>query len=160
MDSFDGLRESDSAVAARYLHIRSYLHDRVLGRLETQVATRFVVQPVRRIQPTLVAMVRTGFERAGEGEMWPVFFLTAVDISVALCLQIGAERLTNLGTMVNGPQRLKHRHWEDWWGWESSLGDLRPALFELSAALQEETLVAWYNDKLDWLVNSGLLRRK
>lgn len=160
MDSFDGLRESDPAVTARYLGLRGYFHDHVLPRVETLLTERYAVQPVKRLSATLSVVLRGGFDRPGEGELWPAVFLTAVDIFPAICLQITAERLTGLGTALNGPRRIRHRHWEDWWGWESRLADLRPRFFELAASEQLDTLVGWYADHLEWLAHNGLLVRR
>ena len=128
-------RHSGSATqpgVARYLQVRSQFHDRLLPRVESHIEARYRVQPIRRITATLVALVHGGFMRPVEGELWPVVFLTPVDISLALCVQIAPERLTGLGTVLNGPQRIRHRHWEDWWGWEISAAGvgatvLRPA---------------------------------
>lgn len=159
MQTPEALRVSDAAVVARYLQVRSVLNDHILARVERLVTERYRVQPTRRIHTTLVCQVRTGFVRPGQGELWPVAFLTAVDISLALCVQISPERLAALGTMLNGPQRLRHRSWEDWWGWEKSLGEFHPQFFDLSAAQQEDAAVAWYTDGLEWLVGSGLLHR-
>ena len=160
MDSFEGLRESDPAVVARYLALRGCLHDTVLARVETLLCERYLVEPTRRIPATLTAVARNGFVRPAEGEIWPVVFLTAVDIYPALCIQITPERLTALGTTLNGPQRLRHRHWEDWWGWETRLADLRPRFFELPAAEQLDTLLGWYAECLEWLARNALLTRK
>src|SRR5262245_9315960 len=120
----EALRESDPSVAARYLQLRSHLNDRLLTRVEALIQTRATVTPTRRVTATLVALTRGGFVRADEGELWPVVFLTAVDITLALCVQITQERLSSLGTMLNGPQRLRHRGWEDWWGWETNLASV------------------------------------
>jgi hypothetical protein len=160
MQTTEVLRVSDAAVVARYLQLRSVLHDRHLARVEKLVLERYDVEPVTRVPTTLIAHIRCGFVRPGEGEIWPVVFLTAVDICVALCVQISAERVAGLGTKLNGPKRMRYRHWEDWWGWEQSLGSLHPQFFELSATDQEEVIVSWYADGLEWLVHSGLMRRK
>jgi hypothetical protein len=153
------LRPSDAGVVARYLQLRSLFHDLHLARLEKLVPERYEVQLSRRIAPTLVAQVRTGFTSPGEGEIWPVVFLTAVDISVALCVQITPERLANMGTLLNGPQRLRHRHWEDWFGWEKSLGEVHPLFFEQNPTEQAETLTNWFLEGLEWLTHAKLLRR-
>jgi len=155
----DGIRVSDAAGVARYLQLRSHFHDRVLSRVESHIEARYRVEPTRRITATLVALVRAGFTRPIEGELWPVVFLTPVDVSLALCVQITAERLTHLGTVLNGPQRIRHRHWEDWWGWETSLEGLGPKFFELPAAEQDDAMVAWYIEHLEWLAQSGLMQR-
>ena len=97
---------------------------------------------------------------SGEGELWPVVFLTPVDVTLAVCLRIGPERIASMGTMVNGPQRIRHRHWEDWWGWEAAPGSLRPNFFELDSAAQDDAMVAWYVDHLEWLAHSGLMQRR
>jgi hypothetical protein len=160
MDSPETLRESDAAVVARYLHVRSRFHDGLLARVASHVQERYVVQPTHRVPATLVSLVRTGFLRPGEGELWPVVFLSPVDIFLALCVQISAERLADLGTMLEGPQRLRHRHWEDWWGWETTLGGVGPQFFSLSVAQQDDAMLAWYTGHLAWLARSGLLRRQ
>jgi hypothetical protein len=118
------------------------------------------VAPARRVVATLLTLVRGGFVRPGEGELWPVVFLTPVDVSLALCLQISPERLARLGTMLNGPQRLRHRLWEDWWGWETNLAGVHPRFFQLPAAEQDDAVLAWYADKVEWLLQGGLARRK
>lgn len=160
MQTSEALLVSDAAVVARYLHLRSILNDRHLARVERLILERFRVQPCQRIPPTLVVQVRGGFLRPGEGELWPIIFLTAVDILPALCVELSPERVADLGTMLNGPQRLRHRHWEDWWGWEISLAQLDPHFFEQTAFHQEELLAAWYSEHLDWLAGAGLLRRR
>ena len=160
MDTFDGLRESDPAVVARYLALRGCVHDQLLVRVEALLTERYVVEPTRRVPATLTAVLRNGFVRAGEGEIWPAVFLTAVDIYPAICIQITPERLTALGTALNGPQRLRHRHWEDWWGWESRLADVQPRFFELPAGEQLDALLGWYAERFEWLARNGLLRRK
>ena len=76
------LRVSDAAVVARFLQIRALVHDHPLERIERHVAQRYAVEPTRRIPPTLVSHVRAGFVRPGEGELWPVVFMTTVDISL------------------------------------------------------------------------------
>src|SRR5205823_1417950 len=121
MDSSEALRVSDPSVVTRYLQLRTVLHDRLLARLELLIRERYEVQPTTRIPATLVALVRKGFHRAREGEIWPIVFLTPVDVTLAVAVQISSERLTNLGTVVHGPQRLRHRHWSEWWGWETNL---------------------------------------
>jgi hypothetical protein len=160
MDPGDGFRVSDAAVVARYLQLRGGLIDRLLARVEQLVPERYDVRPTRRVHSTLVAQVRGGFERDGGGEVWPVVFLGAVDITPALCVQITPEQMAGLGTRLNGPARLRHRHWDDWWGWEKPLSSAHPPFFDLPGAEQEEALVAWYVEGLEWLANSGLLRRK
>jgi hypothetical protein len=154
------LRVSDAAVVARFLQIRALIHDHPLERIERHVAQRYAVEPTRRIAPTLVSHVRAGFVRPGEGELWPVAFMTAVDISLALCVELSAERVAGLGTMLNGPQRIRHRGWETWWGWERPLGQVRAGFFDLDAASQEDAIVAWFGEGLEWLAGAGLLRRK
>jgi hypothetical protein len=160
MKTSDALRESDAAVVARYLQLRSVFHDRHLARVERLVLDRYVVAPTRRIHPTLLAHLRTGFVRPLEGELWPVVFLTAVDVSVALCVELSPERVASLGTTVNGPQRLRHRGWEDWWGWERPLTAMGEGFFDLSAVGQEEAVAAWFGECLEWLAGNGLLRRR
>lgn len=155
----DVLRLSDAAVVARYLQIRGVFHDQLLARLERLIPERYEVQLTRRIVPTLVAQVRSGFVRAGLGEVWPVVYLTAAEISVALCVQITPESLAGLGTLLNGPQRQRHRFWEDWWGWEKPLAEVHPQFFEQSAGQQQDVLQAWYLEGFEWLAHSGLLRR-
>jgi hypothetical protein len=156
----EALRESDPAVVARYLLLRTVIHDRLLARVERHVLERYEVQPSRRLPPTLLADLRGGFVRPGEGELWPVVFLTPVDVTVALCVAISAERIASLGTVLRGPQRLRQRGWEDWWGWESPLADLHPRFFELSPLEQEDAVAAWFATGLEWLVGNGLMRRK
>jgi hypothetical protein len=160
MESSESIRRSDPAVVARYLQLRSVLHDRHLSRVESLVAERYQVQPARRILPTLQADVRGGFLSPGVGEIWPVVFLTAVDVSVALCVQIDEEIMTQLGTTLNGPQRIRHRGWEDWWGWESPLAGLLARFFDALPLEQEDSIAAWFTANLEWLVHAGLLRRK
>src|SRR5258708_8826555 len=147
MEPSERLQVTDAAVVARYLQLRSDSHDRLLARVESHVLERYDVVPSRRIPTTLVGLVRIGFARPEEGEIWPAVFLNAIDIHLALCIQITPERLTNLGTMLNGPQRLKHRHWEDWWGWETGLTGLHTHFFDLLALEQEHAMLTWYSDK-------------
>src|SRR5258708_503474 len=109
MQSSDALRVSDAAVVARYLQLRSLLHDRHLTLVERLILDRYLVHPTRRLPSTLVSNVRTGFIRPGEGELWPVVFLTTVDISVGLCVELPAERVAGLGTTLNGPRRIRQR---------------------------------------------------
>jgi hypothetical protein len=160
MHPADSIRASDAAVVDRYLHLRSLLHDRLLSRVERHILARYVVQPSRRIHSTLLVAVRAGFFRQGEGDLWPVVFLTTVDISVGLCVELSPDRVASLGTMVNGPQRIRQRGWEDWWGWERPLSQLQAGFFDLPSAQQEEAVCAWYVEGLEWLAGSGLLRRK
>jgi hypothetical protein len=160
LPSADSLRASDVGVVARFLEVRTLLHDRHLARIERLILDRCHVQPCRSIHSTLVALVRTGFLRPGEGELWPVVFMTTIDVSVALCINLTAERVAALGTAINGPQRIRHRGWEDWWGWERPLSALDAAFFTLPAADQESALTRWYADRLDWLAGNGLLLRK
>jgi len=160
MDQSAAIRVSDAAVVGRYLQLRSHLHDRLLAQVEHLVLARYDVQLTTRIPATLVALVRKGYLREREGEIWPVVFLTPVDITLALCVQITSERLTNLGTVLQGPQRLKHRHWEDWWGWETTLPELHPRFFDLTPVEQEDAVVTWFGTRLEWLVHNGLLRKK
>lgn len=160
MDGFDNLRESDPAAVARYLALRGFLHDQVLARVETLLGEHFLVEPTRRVPGALTCVLRNGFVRPAEGEIWPAVFLTAVNIYPAVCIQIAAERLTALGTAINGPQRLRHRHWEEWWGWETCLADLRPRFFDQPCDEQLDTLVGWYMDRFTWLARNGLLQRK
>jgi hypothetical protein len=156
----EGLRVSDAALVARYLQVRSHFHDQILARVETLIESHYLVQPTRRIGATLVALVRLGFIRPDEGDVWPVVFLTSVDVTAALCLQITGERLGSLGTVINGPQRIRHRGWEDWWGWETPLANIRPGFFDLSPGEQDDALVAWYAEHLEWLAHSGLMQRR
>jgi hypothetical protein len=86
--------------------------------------------------------------------------MTTVDISIALCIDLTAERVASLGTTINGPQRLRQRGWEDWWGWDRPLSALHASFFELSASLQEDAIVGWYSSRLEWLADSGLLLRR
>ena len=160
MPPSDSLRISDAAVVARYLQVRSLMHDHHLARVERLILEHYLVQPSRRIHSTLISHVRTGFHRPGEGELWPVVFLTTVDISVGLCVDLTGERVAGLGTMINGPRRIRQRGWEDWWGWERPASALHADFFALTAAQQEDAVVAWYSEGLEWLAGSGLLRRK
>jgi len=161
MANSEALRISDPSVVARYLQVRGVLHDRHLARVERLILERYVVQTTRRVPPTLVADVRGGFLRPGLGELWPAVFLTAVDITAALCLYLSPESVAAMGTVLNGPQRIRHRGWEsDWWGWEISLGELHPQFYDLAPAGQEEAIAAWYATGLEWLIGAGLLRRK
>jgi hypothetical protein len=160
MDPSEALRLSDPAVVARYLFLRSLFQDRILGRIEDCVVRDYDVRPSHGIAPTLTCLTRTGFVRPGEGELWPVVFLTAVDVTLALCVQFTPERLANLGTVLHGPQRIRHRHWESWWGWEASLGEIHPQFFELPADRQTAALMDWYHHWLEWLVSNGLLTKK
>jgi hypothetical protein len=156
----ESFRLSDAAVVARYLQVRNLFYDHLLAQLETLIPARYAVQQTTRINATLAGLLRGGFVRPGEGELWPVVFLTPVDITLALCVQISPERVAKLGTMLRGPQRLRHRHWEDWWGWETPLAGVHPRFFEMKPNEQEEAMIAWYSGGLEWLVNSGLMRRK
>jgi hypothetical protein len=160
MSISDSLRASDPAVVARYLQLRSLLHDRHLARVERLVLERYLVHSARRIPPTLLCNLRAGFVRPGEGELWPVVFLSTIDISLGLCVELSAERVANLGTTLNGPRRIRQRGWEDWWGWEKPIGAVRPAFFDLDDALQEEAIIAWYSEGLEWLAGAGLLTRR
>jgi hypothetical protein len=156
----EGFRITDPVVVARYLQLRSHFHDNLLMRVENLILDRFQVSPSRRIPATLVGLVRLGFTRPGEGELWPVVFLTAVDISLALCVQISTERLGSLGTRVNGPQRIRRRSWEGWWGWENPLPEIRPGFFDLSCQDQDDLMVAWYTEHLEWLAQCSLMRKR
>jgi hypothetical protein len=160
LPSADSLRASDAGVVARFLEVRSLLHDRHLARVERLIVDRYNVEPTRRIHSTLVALVRGGFVRPGEGELCPVVFMTTIDVSVALCITLSSERVAALGTTINGPQRIRHRGWEDWWGWERPLSGLAPAYFDLPAAAQEDVLTRWCAEQLEWLAGNGLLQRK
>jgi hypothetical protein len=159
MPPTDALRAGDAAVVARYLQVRAVFHDGLLARLERLVPERYQVQLTRRVVPTLVAQVRAGFFRPGQGEVWPVVFLTTVDVSAALCVEIAPEVLAALGTVLNGPQRLRHRYWEDWWGWERPLAEVHEQFFDLPAGQQLDALVAWYLEGFEWLAHNGLLLR-
>ncbi|MBY0524465.1 MAG: hypothetical protein K2R98_13750 [Gemmataceae bacterium] len=160
MPPSDGLQISDAAVVARYLRLRNYFHDELLPQIEHALEQKYEVQPARRIPLTLGSLVRNGFLRPREGELWPVVFLTPVNISMALAVQLTTERLTALGTVVNGPRPLRHRHWEDWWGWEATLAEIHPRIFHLFAPEQEAVVLNWYNSHLEWLARNGLLGRK
>lgn len=160
MSSTEALQVSDPAVVARYLQLRSVLHDRYLARVEKMILERYDVQPTRRVHPTLTLALRGGFVRPGEGEMWPVVHLTTVDISAALCIEIDDARVAAIGTSLRGPQRLRHRGWEDWWGWESCLSSLHERFFELSPLEQEEAFCTWFHAGLEWMAHAGLLRRR
>jgi len=156
----DTLRLSDAAVVARFLQLRSLFHDRHLARVEQLILTRYLVQPTRRLMPTLVANIRTGFVRPGEGELWPVVFMTPVDISLGLCVDLSPDRVSSLGTMVKGPQRIRQRGWEGWWGWETTLPGLRPSFFDLDEAGQDAAVNSWFTENLEWLATGGLLLRR
>lgn len=160
MQPADSLRPSDIAVVARYLHLRAFLNDRFLARVERLILDRYAVRPTRRVHSTLVALVRTGFVRPDEGELWPVIYMTTVDITAALCVELSAERVAALGTTVNGPTRIRHRGWEDWWGWEKPLSQLQPGFCDLPTDKQEETFSTWFAEGLEWLASSALLKRK
>src|SRR4051794_29701942 len=92
MPPLEQLRLSDAAVVARFLQLRSLIHDHYLKQVERLIVERFAVQPIKRLAPTLVCDLRSGFLRPGEGEMWPVVFMTTVDISLALCVDISPDR--------------------------------------------------------------------
>lgn len=156
----DSLRPSDAGVVARYLEIRALLHDGYLAGVERLILGEYVVEPSNRMVSTLVSHVRGGFVRPDEGEMWPVVFLTTVDVSVALCVELPADRIAKLGTMAHGPRRVRQRGWEDWVGWERPVSQLCTGFFDLSGAGQEEVIHAWYADCLEWLADAGLLRRR
>jgi hypothetical protein len=160
MTNPDALRPADAAVVARYLQVRGIFHDQVLARLEQMIPARYEVGLSRRINPTLLAQVRSGFVRPQEGEIWPVIFINAVDIHLALCFQITLERLASLGTVMNGPSRVRHRSWEDWWGWEKKLSEVHPQMFDLPAAEQHEAVVQWFLEGTEWLAHNGLLLRR
>jgi hypothetical protein len=160
MSTPEPLHAADVTVVSRYLHLRAIFHDHVLAPLEKLALERYQVQLTRRILPTLVAQVRNGLVRLDGEEIWPVIFLTPADITLSLCVQITSERLAHMGTLLNGPHRMRHRHWEDWWGWETPLAEIHPRFFTLPAGQQQEALLAWYVDGLEWLANSGLLLRK
>jgi hypothetical protein len=160
MSSAEILRTADPAVVTRYLQIRGIFNDQILAPLEKLAVERYQVQLSRRITSTLLAQVRHGFLRPEEGDIWPVFFLTPVDITAAVCVQITSARLAGLGTMLNGPQRIRHRQWEDWWGWEKTLLEIAPPFFEMPAEQQQEVLLHWFVERLEWLANSGLLPRQ
>jgi hypothetical protein len=155
----EAIHASDLAVAARYLQLRSILHDRHLARVE-RLLERYNVQPSRSRHSTFICALRSGFVRPGEGELWPVVLLTTVDITAALFFEVDAERMAAMGTMLRGPHRVRQRSWEEWWGWECPLGSLHQQFFDLTASQQEDAVVAWYNGNLDWLAHAGLLRRK
>ena len=93
MSSPEELRITDAAVVARYLQLRSHFHDQLLAAVEEKLCAGYDVQPTRRIPATLAALVRNGYYRPCEGEIWPVVFLTPVNITLALCIQLSAERL-------------------------------------------------------------------
>lgn len=160
MDPTAQLQLADPAVVARYLQLRSYFLDTLLAEVEERIQMRFEVAPTRRLPATLVALVRNGFDRPGEGQLWPVVFLTPVNISLALCIQLTGERLADLGTVVNGPRPIRHRHWEDWWGWEATLPEIHPRLFQLYGPEQADLILAWFDKNLDWVARNGLMKRK
>src|SRR5262249_39965735 len=53
MESAECIRLSDPAVVARYLQLRSVLHDRHLARVDRLFPERYEVQPARRMPATL-----------------------------------------------------------------------------------------------------------
>src|SRR5262245_8392632 len=156
MSSPDVLRSADAAAVARYLQVRGLLHDRHLARVERLIVERYHVQPTRRLHSSFAAHVRCGFVRPGEGELWPVAFTTTVE----LCVELSAERVAELGTTLDGPRRIRHRSWEDWWGWEVPLAQITAGFFDLDAAAQEEAIAAWFAERLEWLARGGLMRRR
>lgn len=160
MNPLEDLRITDAAVVARYLQLRGHFHDRLLALVEENLCHDYDVQPTRRIPATLNALVRNGYYRPGEGEIWPVVFLTAVDITLALCIQLSGERLAELGTVVNGPRPMRHRHWEDWWGWQTTPAGIHPRIFNVYPSEQEDLILGWYRTHMEWLVRNGLMARQ
>jgi hypothetical protein len=160
MPPADALRDSDAAAVARYLQVRGLLHDRHLARVERLILERYHVQPTKRLHSSFAAHVRCGFVRPGEGELWPVAFTTTVELSLALCVELSPERVADLGTTLDGPRRIRHRSWEDWWGWEAPLAQVGADFFDLDGAAQEGAIVAWFGERLEWLVKGGLMRRR
>lgn len=160
MPPADTIRASDAAAVARYLQVRGLLHDRHLARVERLILERYQVQQTRRLHSSFAAHVRGGFVRPGEGELWPVAFTTTVELSVALCVELSAERVADLGTTLGGPRRIRHRSWEDWWGWEKPLAQIAADFFDLDGGAQEDAVAAWYGEQLEWLAKGGLLRRR
>jgi len=160
MAASDVLRASDAAAVARYLQVRGLLHDRHLARVERLILERYQVQPTKRLHSSFAAHVRVGFVRPGEGELWPVAFTTTVELSLALCVELSPERVADLGTTLDGPQRIRHRSWEDWWGWERPLAHIAADFFDLDAAAQEDAVAAWFGERLEWLAKDGLIRRR
>lgn len=160
MFATEQLYESDPAAVARYLHLRSYFHDRLLMEVDKQMRTQYELQPTRRVPATMTTLVINGYFRPGEGEIWPLVLLGVVDITLGLFIQMGSDRLASLGTVVNGPRPVKHRHWEEMWGWETSLGSVHPQLYRLAPADQEAALLSWYRIGLEWLARNGLMKRK
>jgi hypothetical protein len=159
MSTAEALHPSDAAVVSRFFQVRGIFHDGVLARLEKLVPQRYQVQTTHRLASTFSAQVRVGFVRPGADEIWPVIFMTAIDISVALAVQITSEQLASMGTLLNGPQRLRHRHWDDWLGWEKYLHEIAPRFFEQTAEQQQGLLTAWCLEGFEWLAKSGLLHR-
>src|SRR5262249_34341623 len=88
MDSHEAFHVSDPAVVARYLQLRSLRPDRRLARVDLLVQDRSDVLVSNRLHATLVALLRNGYARSKEGEVWPVVFLTPIDVTLALCVQI------------------------------------------------------------------------
>jgi hypothetical protein len=160
MLSSDQLRESDPAVVARYLHLRTYFHDQLLDKVDKLLTSRYELQPTRRIPSSLSTLVRAGYFRPGEGEIWPIVFVNAVDITLALFIQLSNERLAELGTVMNGPRPVRHLHWEEMWGWEVTLSTVHPRLFDLEALAQAEALLNWYTGCTEWLARNSLMKRK
>ena len=58
MQTSEALRESDPAVVARYLQLRTVFHDRYLARVERLALERYDVELTNRIPPTLAVQVR------------------------------------------------------------------------------------------------------
>jgi hypothetical protein len=160
MTPAEQIHESDPAVVARFLQLRSYFHDTLLMLVDHLLRSRYELEPTRRIPATMTTLLRNGYHRPGEGEIWPVIFLGAVDITLGLFIQLEGERLAGLGTVINGPRPIRHRHWEDMWGWETSLGAVHSRLFTLPPAEQEAALLGWYNMGMEWLARNGLMKRK
>jgi hypothetical protein len=156
----EAILASDEAVAARYLQLRTIIHDRHLARVERLVLERYDVELVRTRHSSFVCSLRTGFLRPGEGEVWPAVLLTMTEISVALFFEVDAERMAAMGTVLRGPHRVRHRGWEECWGWENTLADVHAHIFDLTAPDQEEALATWFTGNFEWLAHAGLLKRK
>lgn len=159
--SSEQLRASDPVVVMRYLRLRNYFQDSLLARVDAHLAERYEVQPTRRVPSALMVLVRNGYQRPGEGEVWPLVFLGPMDVTLGLLIDLSNDRLAALGTVLNGPRPMRHhRHWEDLWGWETPLGEVHPQLFTLDPDGQASALFGWYTSGLEWLVRNGLMKRK
>jgi hypothetical protein len=81
-------------------------------------------------------------------------------VYLALCVELSPERVAELGTTLNGPRRIRQRGWDEWWGWEKPIGQVHDGFFDLEPGQQEEAVLAWYGESLEWLAREGLLKRR